>query len=318
MNLAGAVASFVVIFLLMIGGTMWLRFRGALIPAHGKVVSAVITEGVLPAMIFCYVARAAEQSAFVELAAVIALAECVALVASALIGRMLMRLDRRSLGSFMLASSFGSTSLIGNALLDVVFHGSAAVLGMGMVIGQFGVGVPNNTVGLWIGMRAGTDGGPVRASRKAPDRLAVLKTPVVVAVLAGIAWSLSGIPTTLPGVSAVFGALTLIGAALPFLAAAVTGLSLTGADWRRLMPLIGMSQVLQLIAKPLLVLLMISAMSIPNIDREVTLLLAALPASPLAAAFASRFGGDTELASTLVVSSTLLSVITLPFIAWIA
>ena len=218
----------------------------------------------------------------------------------------------------MLASSFGSTSLIGNALLDVVFHGSAAVLGMGMVIGQFGVGVPNNTVGLWIGMQAGAEGGAVPASRNTPDRLAVLKTPVVVAVLAGIAWSLSGVPTTLPGISSVFGALTLIGAALPFLAAAVTGLSLTHTDWRRLMPLIGLSQVLQLIAKPLFVLLMISAMSVPNLDRQVTLLLAALPASPLAAAFASRFGGDTELASTLVVSSTMLSVITLPFIAWIA
>jgi hypothetical protein len=318
MNLAGAVASFVVIFLLMIGGTMWLRFRGALVPAHGKVVSAVITEGVLPAMIFCYVARAAEQTAFVELAVIIALTECVALAVSALVGRMLMRLDRRSLGSFMLASSFGSTSLIGNALLDVVFHGSAAVLGMGMVIGQFGVGVPNNTVGLWIGMRAGADGGAEPASRNTPDRLAVLKTPVVVAVLAGIAWSLSGIPTTLPGISSVFGALTLIGAALPFLAAAVTGLSLTRTDWRRLMPLIGVSQVLQLIAKPLFVLLMLSAISVPNLDREVTLLLAALPASPLAAAFASRFGGDTELASALVVSSTVLSVATLPFIAWIA
>lgn len=318
MNLAGAVASFVVIFLLMIGGTLWLRFRGALVPAHAKVVSAVITEGVLPAMIFCYVARAAEQTAFAELAAVIALAECVALALSALVGRMVMRLDRRSLGSFMLASSFGSTSLIGNALLDVVFHGSAAVLGMGMVIGQFGVGVPNNTVGLWIGMRAGAEGGAVPASRNTPDRLAVLKTPVVVAVLAGIAWSLSGVPTTLPGISSVFGALTLIGAALPFLAAAVTGLSLTHTDWRRLMPLIGLSQILQLIAKPLFVLLMISAMSVPNLDRQVTLLLAALPASPLAAAFASRFGGDTELASTLVVSSTVLSVITLPFIAWIA
>ena len=318
MNLAGAVASFVVIFLLMIGGTLWLRFRGALVPAHAKVVSAVITEGVLPAMIFCYVARAAEQTAFAELAAVIALAECVALALSALVGRKLMRLDRRSLGSFMLASSFGSTSLIGNALLDVVFHGSAAVLGMGMVIGQFGVGVPNNTVGLWIGMQAGAEGGAVPASRNTPDRLAVLKTPVVVAVLAGIAWSLSGVPTTLPGISSVFGALTLIGAALPFLAAAVTGLSLTHTDWRRLMPLIGLSQVLQLIAKPLFVLLMISALSVPNLDRQVTLLLAALPASPLAAAFASRFGGDTELASTLVVSSTVLSVITLPFIAWIA
>jgi malate permease and related proteins len=318
MNLAGAVASFVVIFLLMIGGTMWLRFRGALTPAHGRVVSAVITEGVLPAMIFCYVARAAEQTAFAELAMVIALAECMALGISALLGRFLMGLDRRSLGSFVLAASFGSTSLIGNALLDVVFHGSAAVLGMGMVIGQFGVGVPNNTLGLWVGMRAGLDVNATPATRYSRDRLAFLKTPVVIAVLAGIAWSWVGIPTTLPGISSLFGALTLTGAALPFLAAAVTGLSLTHTDWRRLMPLIGVSQVLQLIAKPLFVLAIISALPVPNIDREVTLLLAALPASPLAAAFASRFGGDTELASALVVSSTLLSVVTLPLIAWIA
>jgi len=314
MSLTGSVASFVVIFLLMIGLTLWLRSRGALVPAHGKTVSAVITEGVLPAMIFCYVARAREQVAFLELAAVIALAECFALVLSFATGRLFLRLDRRSLGSFVLASSFGSTSLIGNALLDVVFHGSAAVLGMGMVIGQFGVGVPNNTVGLWIGMRAGEAS---QTPRSSSDRFGFLKTPVVVALIAGIAWSLSGVPSTLPGVSSVFGALTLTGAALPFLAAAVTGLSLTRANWRRLMPMIAASQTLQLIGKPLFVLAVISAIRAPNIDREVTLLLAALPASPLAAAFAARFGGDTELASTLVVSSTVLSVVTLPFIAWL-
>ena len=315
MGLAVPVASFVAIFLLMIALVLWLRLRGVLTSAHVPLVSGLVTNCVMPATIFCYVARATEQPAYLEMAAIIALAEAMACGASAWAGHFVLKLERRSLGSFVLASSFASTSLIGNALLDTVFHGSAVVLGMGMVIGQFGVGVPNNTAGLWIAMRTGdsTHPEPHRGSR-----LSFLRTPVVLAVLSGIVWSLAGIPSTLPVVSSVFGALTLVGAALPFLAALVTGLSLARVDWRRLAPVIVLSQLMQLCLKPLIVFAILSFLALPRLDREVTLLLAALPASPLAVVFASRYGGDTELATTLVVGSTILSVITLPLIAWLA
>ena len=197
---------------------------------------------------------------------------------SALLGRFVLKMQRRSLGSFVLASSFASTSLIGNALLDVVFHGNPAVLGMGMVIGQFGVGVPNNTVGLWIGMKAG-DQAKTQAQHPAV-RFSFLRTPVVMAVLAGIAWSLSGIPSTLPGISVMFGAFTLVGASLPFLAALVTGLGIGPVNWRRMAPAICLSQILQLVIKPVFVAGMLSLLPLPGLDGEVTLLLASLPASP--------------------------------------
>jgi predicted permease len=315
MRLAEPVASFVVIFLLMVVVSLWLRKRGVLSPAQTPLISGIITEGVLPAMIFCYVARSSEQPALLELAALIAIAEAMACAVSALVGRFILRLDRRSLGSFVLASSFGSTSLIGNALLDVVFHGSAVVLGMGMVVGQFGVGVPNNTVGLWIGMHAG-DKPPSQAAR--PDRFAIFKTPVMIAVVGGVAWNLCGLPTTRPGISSVFGALTLVAAALPFLAAMITGMSMAPIDWRHLAPEIAISQTLQLVLKPLFVLGVMSVLPLVALDREVTLLLSALPASPLAVAFASRYGGDTHLATALVVSSTVISVVTLPLISWLS
>lgn len=312
MRLAPAVASFVFIFLLMIAVSLWLRRRGVLSPAQSPLVSRIITEGVLPAMIFSYVARSSMEPVLLEMAALIAVAEALACAISVLVGRYVLRLERVSLGSFVLTSSFGSTSLIGNALLDVVFHGSAAVLGMGMVIGQFGVGVPNNTVGLWIGMHSGD----ARAGR--PDRLAILKTPVMIAVLGGVAWNLSGISTTLPVIGSVFGALSLVAASLPFLAAMITGMSLAPIDWRRLAPEIVLGQTLQLVLKPLFVLWALSVLPLANLDREVTLLLSALPASPLAVAFASRYGGDTNLATSLVVASTVISVVTLPFISWLS
>ena len=315
MGLAASVASFVAIFLIMIGVTLRLRARHVLTPAHAPLVSVLITECVMPAMVFCYVARAREQPAFLELAAVLALAEAAACAASFTLGKHFLRLDKRSLGSFVLTSSFASTSLIGNALLDVVFNGSATVLGMGMVIGQFGVGVPNNTIGLWIGMRSGDQG---RTPAHPARRLGFLRTPVVLAVIAGIAWGLAGISSKLPVVSSVFGALTLVGAAMPFLAALVTGLGLARVNWRSMAPAIVISQMIQLLLKPLLVLGVLSLLPLPSLDRTVTLLLAALPASPLAVVFANRYGGDTELATTLVVCSTILSILTMPLVALLA
>jgi predicted permease len=46
------VIQFVLIFVLMASSALWLKFRGVLTEAHTPVISRVITDFVLPALIF--------------------------------------------------------------------------------------------------------------------------------------------------------------------------------------------------------------------------------------------------------------------------
>jgi predicted permease len=311
MNLAPPVASFIAIFILMILLTLFLRWRAVLSPKHAPILSALITEAVMPALIFSQVAQARVHAGYLAIAGVVAITELLSGVIAAAFGAYVLRLERRSLGSYVLASSFGSTSLIGNALLEIVFAGDTAVRAMGIIVGQFGVGLPNNTIGLLIGMRSGDQAVRRSASQLLRD---FARTPPVLALAAGLAWSRLDLPASGPFVSPVFGALTLVSAGLPFMAAAVTGLTASWISWRRFLTAILSSQCLQLLLQPLISLAVFAVIPLPPTERAVAVLMAALPASPLAAVYASRYGGDSEMATALVMSSAVISIATLPII----
>ena len=46
------VIQFILIFILMASSALWLKFRGVLSEAHAPVISRIITDFVLPALIF--------------------------------------------------------------------------------------------------------------------------------------------------------------------------------------------------------------------------------------------------------------------------
>lgn len=315
MNLGGQVLAFVAVFLALVAVTLYLRFRGVLSSAHAPLFSALITEAVMPAMILGQVARTQVHFVALSLAAVIVLTETLSGGLALLLGRFLFRLDRTALSTFILGSSFGSTSLIGNALLKVVFVSDKALQTMGVVIGQFGVGLPNNTAGLLIGMSA-TQG----EQRRPIGQLLrgfLLSAPVL-ALAGGILWGAFQMPVRGDVMTPIFRALTLLAAGLPFMAALVTGLTMRRVNLRRAMPLILSSQAIQLLLQPLVAVALMSFIPVGASHWAITVLLCGMPASPLTVVYASRYGGDSDLASALVMSSNLLSAITLPLVAFLA
>lgn len=216
----------------------------------------------------------------------------------------------------MLASSFGSTSLVGNALLHVVFAGQQTVQALGVVIGQFGVGLPNNTIGLLIGMSAGA-----RPEARRPIGqvvLGFLRSAPVIALAIALLWGGFHLPVEGAVLSPISRTLTLVAAGLPFMAAIVTGLTMRRIQWRRSLPVILSSQLIQLLLQPLVTVALMTFIPVGPSYWAVTILLAALPASPLTVVYASRYGGDSDLASALVMTSNLFSAVTLPLVALLA
>lgn len=308
MGEAAPVAAFVASFVLVVLAAFGLRARGVLTTAHAPVVSILLTEFSLPALIFERVSRAPINLHDADATAIILVTELVSVVATYVIGQRYLRLPGGSLGSFVVASSFASTSQLGLVMINALFGQMPDIQAMAAIVTQFAVGLPVNTVGVWIMLHTS---GAARERGRSLTRT-VLTTSPVLALMIALAWNLLGLPTGGPVMSAVNAALGMTGAALPVLAALVVGLTAGRFPVRRFAPALACSLLAQLVLQPMLGFLLMPLFPLSPVERMVTALYAALPATPLAVAFATRYGGDRELASALVLSSAIVSIVTLP------
>lgn len=267
---------------------------------------------VCPPLIFSSIARA--NLAFQEILAAGSVfgAEIIICGLSYVIGRWALRLDRLALGAFMIAATFGSTSLIGNALVQVLFKDNPSIVSMSMIIGSFGVGIPGNTVGILLAMRFGSQGSTITIAQHMKRFLLM---PCMVALYAGLAWSYFALPTRGPGIDVVFGASTMIGASLPFIVAMIVGLSLQRINYRTELGVLIVGALLALVIEPLIAEQLVDLFSVDSNTRVIAILFAAMPSTPLGVVVAVRYGGDVELAGKLATFTLIVSAITLPLIA---
>lgn len=312
MNISGSVASFVGMFVLMVGATLLLRRRGILKAEHSSLLSVIMLDFVCPPLIFASTARAHLQLQEMYAAGSVFGAEVVICALSYLIGRWALRLDRMALGAFIIAATFGSTGLIGNALVQILFHGDPEIVSMSMIIGSFGVGIPGNTIGMFLAMRFSTKGRdlPVMGQVKS-----FLLMPCMIALYAGYGWSLLALPTAGPVIDVVFGASMMIGASLPFIVALIVGLSLKPIQMRTELGVLVVGALLALVIEPIISARFVDMFSVDSYTRMITVLYAAMPSTPLGVVLAIRYGGDAELAGKLATFTLVVSALTLPLVA---
>lgn len=308
------VIQFVCIFILMASSAIWLKFKGVMSAEHTPIISRIITDVVLPALIFYKMSDVSLSAHQMDAAIAIILSELVIGLSAWAIGQYAIGLNRYALGAFILASTFGSTSMMGTALIQIVFPDDAEALAAGIIVAQAGVGVPNNTIGVLIALYFGSHDQKI-------NFIKILKTfalnPAVIAFVAGLSWSYFSLPQTGLVLTVIFGALKFSGISLTFLVALLTGLTIKPMSQKDFgLPLIVCSALL-LVAEPILA----SALdSLTGTEESLTatllLLLGAMPASPLAIAFSVRYGCDVDLAAKLVASTCVISMITLPLITY--
>jgi predicted permease len=107
----------------------------------------------------------------------------------------------------------------------------------------------------------------------------------------------------------------MIGSALPFLSAMATGLAFESFKAKGMFWILLSVGIAQLVAEPMISHKITQILDLPLVDRQVGLLLSALPASPLAVVICARYGGNTSLASAIVLFTCFLSIISLPVTA---
>ncbi|NLW60566.1 MAG: AEC family transporter [Firmicutes bacterium] len=197
---------------------------------------------------------------------------------------------------------FSNCGFMGFPLLQSIYGKS------GVFYGSFYVMVFN--LFIWtIGVRIFT----VRQGEASLKK--VLTTPSIIAIILGLITFL--LPVKLP--RPVLAALEAVAAMNTPLSMLLVGATLTEVKAGELFSgwALYYGSFVRLILMPFFALLTTSLLNSPPLIQGVCVLITATPAAALTNAFATRYNGDTHLSSRLILLSTLLSVISLPFFAFL-
>ena len=299
----------IAILLGLICFAVFLRHKGFIKEEHGGIFAKLVTHATLPALIFVSLARSGIVWNEAWLALIMLTAELLALGLGWLAARAL-RLDRPSTGALVLVSGFGSSSLLGYALISQVFPGNTAAMTEAVVVSEIGVGPALFTLGTMIAIYYGGEEASPDARIKAA--LQFFRSPIFFSVVAGLIWSIFNIPTDGPVIGTIIQALDVTGAANTLLVTLLVGVLLHFQNLGAV-ALAGMAVAAnKLILKPLIIWAPTFFMTLPAWEVHVLVLEAAMPSALLTVALCRTYGCNAGLASKMVFLTTLLSGITIP------
>ena len=312
MNLFYGASSFIVLFLFLIVAILMLRHWKVIEADQNPIFSKLLTSFVLPAFIFSQVANLKVEYSYLFFGAAILISELITGIVSWATGKWVLRLDRPSTGAFILGSTFGSVSQIGNAFLKVVFDNNFAISAMGVVTGQFGVGLPVNVVGPVVAKSFGD-------SENNNSLLSLIKSifmnPPTIALILGVLWNRLNIPSDGFIVKMLFEGLNIVSSSMTFLVAVIIALSLKPIKMKGVWTVLILAAFFQLVLQPFITYGIFSMLSEQNAHHQATLFLSAMPATPLAVVFCARYGANSELASQIVILTCILSLISIPLVS---
>ena len=161
-----------------------------------------------------------------------------------------------------------------------------------------------NIVSVWLLTQYGKAG-----STKGHPLVDLIKNPLIISCLAGIAVNLSGLGRASP-IKTFF---ELLGYAAPpvGLLCAGAGLDVVAVRAGRLW--ISVSSGVKLVAMPGVALCLARILGLDEASSNVLVLFHALPTAPSAYILARQLGGDARLMTGILTTQTALSILTLPF-----
>ncbi len=303
----------IIVIVGLIGICLVLKKKGIITEQHRPLFGRLVTDFALPALIFSGLV-AKEPSMEVLLAVmVMVLAVTCHLVLSWIIGRIL-HLKRPQLGSFMLVAAFGSSATLGYALVTQIFHHNTGAITDAVMISELGIGIPLFCIGVIIAMHFGQkEGGSLLLNIRS-----YLISPIFIALIVGFIASffLAGFKN--PVWEIILSITHLIASSLVVFVALSIALMLRKIPLKSFGILAIATIFLTLILQPLIARYLSGIIHLSSIETDILVLETAMPSGMVAAVLSDRYGCDGQLASVLVVTTYIFSLITLPFIMILA
>lgn len=286
-----------------------LRRKGVLKEEHSLTFARIVTDLCLPAVIFVSLAR---QSINIEqiAPALLMLGLELLIIALAWGISVLLKFNKAQQGAIVFCSAFGSSAFLGYSIITQMFPHTPEALSEAVLISEIGVGYPIFILGPVIAGYFGSKKSDTKSRWR--SSLVFFKSPVFFALILGLLWGIFKLPDEKNIIMApIFQLGNVLSAALTPLAIISIGLMFKLPRLRNIIIPLAIVILLKLILKPLIAGTLATQLGFPELQKEVLVLLAAMPPAILGVVFLRRYGGDASLASTLLLVATLISCITL-------
>ena len=299
-DLSKAVGPFVALIVLVVVG-MWIKHRGIITASGQAELTRFILDLGLPALVFVSMATGMTRDMLLQAPLVMA-----AVVAIILAGYALARMLRRFVGVaepqsriLEMEAAFPNTGFLGIPVNALLFGAPGAFLA---VLCDVGLTLVMYGMPAWI----------LDRERASADKRAMLINGVTVAFVLGLIPALTG--WVLPDV--ILNPIRMIGDMSIPMGLLLVGIMAVPINVRREQArVIGWVSGLRLFLIPILVLVLVRVLSVPEPAASVITLEAGMPAFASGPILAQKHNGDHQLAASATVVTTLLSSLTLPALA---
>ena len=272
----------------------------------GLLFSKLVTQVTLPAIIFYSLAHSTLQWKYVFLFLMMIGVSLFVIGLAWIVGRLL-KLNPPQMGSFLLTSGFGSSALLGYALVAELFVNNRDALAEAAFISELGVGLPLFTLGVMIAIYYGNANN--NASILSSATL-FFKSPIFLSLAAGIIYSVLQFPVHGDFITPLFDAVHIIGKANTLMVALTVGVSLQFSALRPVALIALFVIIFKLILSPLLLSVFSQFIVLEHWQLQVLILEAAMPSAMLSVVLSNRYGCDSALASKLVFATLVASMFT--------
>jgi len=275
----------------------------------GKVFAKLLTQAVLPAVIFLQLSVTPIKAGQFLLVLAIFVAGVLSMLLAWVAGRLL-RLSKAKTGALMLTSSFGSSALLGYPFIAFSFPNNPEAIADAVLLSELGVGLPLFILGPAIAIYFGDK--QEHDSMKKALSLSYFRSPIFASVVLGILVSFLPINRENYFIAPFFEALKMINGALAILACLILSLQLKLKSLKGLLPLFIISAIIQMWFQPFAAHVQATLYHLSTIQTQVLVLVSSMPSAVLGPVFASRYNCAPETAAALVMAHIVLSIAMIP------
>lgn len=298
----------VIAFSLLVLLVVFLKRRGFFSEDDGLRYSRLLTQIILPAVIFLQLAfHAISGRQFLAVLAMFT-AGCVSLLLAWIIGKII-GLNPPKIGALMITSAFGSSALLGYSMVEFVFPNNPQAMEDAVLISELGVGLPIFTICPVIAMHFGS-------MKDKPflweSLVNYLKSPIFIAVVLGLLVSPLHLAKDYPLLAPFFEAFRMAEGSLSFIACLILGLQLNLKIVKNIFTLVIISALIQMVVQPYVAGLLANYFHLSMEQHQVLVLISLMPSAVLGPVFATRYNCDGETSAALVFINIILSIILIP------
>lgn len=277
------------------------------------VFTKLLTQVVLPAVIFLQLSATPIKSGQFLLVFAVFVAGVLSMLLAYIAGRLL-RLSKPNTGALMLTSSFGASALLGYPFIAFSFPNNPEAISDAVLLSELGVGLPMFLLGPAIAIYFGNQTESFSIKK---TLLSYFRSPIFIAIVLGVAVSFMPFERRNNFVAPFFEALKMINGALSILACLILSLNLKFIPLKGIIPLFVISALIQMGFQPFIANVQATLYGLTVLQTQVLVLVSSMPSAVLGPVFASRHDCAPETTSALVMAHIVISIVMVPAVYYL-